>query len=146
MSRTLSRVGFLTAALALVLAPTAAQPPTADRTIDAAERTAVIDGVLEKVESNYVFPEVGTKMASGGRRHVRPGHLRGGDRGPAQERLRPPGGRHPPVQLLLRRIAPPQRHLQPNHRHDPPVLESPGRSGEETHREGRLRAHQQPDV
>ena len=38
------------------------RPPT-DRTIDAAERKAVIDGVLEKVEANYVFPDVGKKMA-----------------------------------------------------------------------------------
>jgi len=33
-----------------------------ERTIDAQERNAVIQGVLEKVEANYVFPDVGKKM------------------------------------------------------------------------------------
>src|SRR5262245_25647279 len=60
---------FLCIALAvvfvgLVLSPAPARPPAgADRKIDAAERKAVIDGVLEKVEANYVFPEVGKRMA-----------------------------------------------------------------------------------
>jgi retinol-binding protein 3 len=52
------------ACLLLIAAPLAAQPPAgSDRTIDAAERAAVIDGVLQKVEANYVFPDVGKKMA-----------------------------------------------------------------------------------
>lgn len=45
--------------------PAPAQAPTpAGRTIDAAERKTVIDGVLEKVEAGYVFPDVGKKMAA----------------------------------------------------------------------------------
>jgi hypothetical protein len=40
-----------------------AQPTAPDRKIDDAERKTVIDGVLEKVEANYVFPDVGKKMA-----------------------------------------------------------------------------------
>lgn len=48
-------------AAGLSLAP--AQPPgPPDRTLDAAERSKVIDGVLEKVEANYVFPDVGKTM------------------------------------------------------------------------------------
>src|SRR5262245_56089968 len=70
MSRFLSRAGLLAAAVALTLAPAPAQPPAADRTIDAAERKAVIDGVLEKVEANYVFPEVGKKMVEAVRARV----------------------------------------------------------------------------
>jgi hypothetical protein len=43
--------------------PLLGQPPAIqDRTIDADERKAVIQGVLEKVEANYVFPDVGKKM------------------------------------------------------------------------------------
>src|SRR4051812_41329318 len=64
MFRHLFRAALLTAAIVLLLSPSAAQPPAGpDRTIDAAERKAVIDGMLEKVEANYVFPEVGKKMA-----------------------------------------------------------------------------------
>ena len=51
-------------ALAWISSTVMAQPPAgADRTIDAAERKAVIDGVLEKVEANYVFPDVGVNFA-----------------------------------------------------------------------------------
>lgn len=40
-----------------------AQPPDApDRTLDAAERKAVIDGVLERLTAHYVFPDVAKKM------------------------------------------------------------------------------------
>lgn len=41
-----------------------AQPPAAERKIDASERKAVIDGVLERIEANYVFPDVGKKMVA----------------------------------------------------------------------------------
>ena len=41
-----------------------AQPtPSPDRPINAAERKEVIDGVLDKIVANYVFPDVGKKMA-----------------------------------------------------------------------------------
>src|SRR5262245_19167014 len=63
MSRFPSRALLVVTVLALVLTSAPAQPPAADRKIDAAERKTVIDGVLEKVEANYVFPEVGKKMA-----------------------------------------------------------------------------------
>ena len=64
MFRTLSRAAIVTAAVVLLLPPSSAQQPGGpDRTIDAPERKTVIDGVLEKVEANYVFPEVGKKMA-----------------------------------------------------------------------------------
>src|SRR5947207_10420020 len=63
MFRPVSRAALLAAAVALVLSPAPAQSPAADRKIDAAERKTVIDGVLEKVEANYVFPDVGKKMA-----------------------------------------------------------------------------------
>src|SRR5262245_27293962 len=63
MLRSLFRLSLLTAVIGLVLAPAAAQPPASGRKIDDAERKAVIDGVLEKVEANYVFPDVGKKMA-----------------------------------------------------------------------------------
>jgi hypothetical protein len=58
------RILVLTALIGWVGSPTPAQPPVqSDRTIDAAERTVVIDGVLEKIEANYVFPDVGKTMA-----------------------------------------------------------------------------------
>ena len=62
MPRLVLRLALVAAtiALATVLAP--AQPP-AGRPIDAAERKAVIDGVLKAIEPNYVFPDVGKKMA-----------------------------------------------------------------------------------
>ena len=70
MPRLLTRAALLTTVL--VVSPVAAQPPAADRTIDAAERTAVIDRIAEKVAANYVFPEVGKKMADDLRaRHAR---------------------------------------------------------------------------
>ena len=62
MLRFVLRVVLVLAVVALVPAIAPAQPPAADRKIDAVERKAVIDGVLEKVEANYVFPEVGKKM------------------------------------------------------------------------------------
>ena len=68
MRQFLLPVAFLALALALpsTLVPARAQAPrrAAERTLDAAERKAVIDGVLEKVEANYVFPDVGKKMAA----------------------------------------------------------------------------------
>src|SRR5438552_3942229 len=64
MPRFTFRIALVAAALGLILAPTTAQPSAgSERQIDAAERKAVIDGVLEKVEANYVFPDVGKKMA-----------------------------------------------------------------------------------
>src|SRR3954471_11499329 len=62
MLRFAFRLALLAMTLGLVHAPAPAQPPAADRKIDAAERKAVIDGVLKEVEGNYVFPEVGKKM------------------------------------------------------------------------------------
>jgi len=57
------RILVLTALIGWVGPPTSAQPSAQpDRTIDAAERTAVIDGTLEKIDANYVFPDVGKKM------------------------------------------------------------------------------------
>jgi C-terminal processing protease CtpA/Prc len=65
MLRLVSRTTLAAAVLGLLLAPTLGQSPAApDRKVDAAERKAVIDGVLEKVEANYVFPDVGKKMAA----------------------------------------------------------------------------------
>jgi retinol-binding protein 3 len=55
---------FLTT-LVLVALPAASaqrQPDGPDKTIDAAERKAVIDGALDKINKNYVFPEVAKKM------------------------------------------------------------------------------------
>src|SRR5262245_11271822 len=65
MYRFTLRALFVVAIIALIPALASTQPPATqptDRTIDAAERNAVIDGVLEKVEANYVFPDVGKKM------------------------------------------------------------------------------------
>lgn len=64
MPRNLVRVALLAAAVLLFPTPAPAQPPARDRTVDAAERKAVVDGVADKVEANYVFPEVGKKMAA----------------------------------------------------------------------------------
>jgi C-terminal processing protease CtpA/Prc len=57
--------------LSSTLIPTRAQSPApaapataAERTLDAAERQAVIDGVLEKIEAHYVFPEIGKQMTA----------------------------------------------------------------------------------
>jgi hypothetical protein len=51
-------------ALVVLLAPASAQPQTAKSApaLDDAERKAAIDGVLEKVTKNYVFPDVAKKM------------------------------------------------------------------------------------
>ena len=54
---------FALLAAALTFATATAQPPAAARKIDAGERKAVIDGVLKEIEANYVFPDVGKKMA-----------------------------------------------------------------------------------
>jgi C-terminal processing protease CtpA/Prc len=50
--------------LVALLSPAVAQkvPDGPDRTIDAAERQAVIAGVLDKITKNYVFPDVAKKM------------------------------------------------------------------------------------
>ena len=64
MSRFSIRAAAFATAVLLTPSLAPAQPPAADRTIDAAERKAVVDGVAEKVEANYVFPEVGKKMAA----------------------------------------------------------------------------------
>jgi retinol-binding protein 3 len=61
MRRPLFLTVLLVAVGALAMPAVPAQAP-ADRKIDDAERKAVIDGVLAKVEANYVFPEVGRKM------------------------------------------------------------------------------------
>jgi hypothetical protein len=63
MLRFLLRTALVTAAVGLAFAAPA-QTPTTERTIDAAERKAVVEGVAEKVAANYVFPDVGKKMAS----------------------------------------------------------------------------------
>jgi len=62
---------FIALAFALpsTLIPARAQAPApaptpAEGTIDAGERQAVIDGVLEKIEAHYVFPDVGKKMTA----------------------------------------------------------------------------------
>jgi retinol-binding protein 3 len=56
----------------LTVTPALAQRPPSgpDRPIAAAERTAVIDGVLEKVTKNYVFPDVAKKMEEAIRERV----------------------------------------------------------------------------
>src|SRR5687767_11864680 len=50
--------------LVALLTPASAQQPPAKPAppLDDAERKAVIDGVLEKVTKNYVFPDVAKKM------------------------------------------------------------------------------------
>ncbi len=49
--------------LVAVLTPALAQQPAASpKPLDTAERSAVIDGVLEKITRNYVFPDVAKKM------------------------------------------------------------------------------------
>src|SRR5215218_8000012 len=64
MPRNLIRTAALAAAALFAPTPAPAQPPDRDRPIDAAERKAVVEGVADKVEANYVFPEVGKKMAA----------------------------------------------------------------------------------
>lgn len=41
-----------------------APPPRPDFAIDAATRSTVIEGVAQKIESRYVFPDIGKKIAS----------------------------------------------------------------------------------
>jgi hypothetical protein len=65
--RTLLLLIAFAVALSSTLIPARAQAPAgalAEGTIDAAERQAVIDGVLEKIEAHYVFPDVGKKMVA----------------------------------------------------------------------------------
>src|SRR5688572_6223916 len=69
MRQLLLPVAFLALVLALpsTLVPAQAQAPApvvTERTLVAAERQAVIDGVLEKIEAHYVFPDVGKKMVA----------------------------------------------------------------------------------
>jgi retinol-binding protein 3 len=47
-----------------------AQPEQPDLTIDAATRTQVIDGILKRLNSSYVFPEVAKKMEQSIRERV----------------------------------------------------------------------------
>jgi hypothetical protein len=70
MPALLSRAALVAAVVALALVPglTPARPPASDHKVDAAERKAVVEGVAEKVEANYVFPDVGKKMAEDIRR------------------------------------------------------------------------------
>lgn len=55
---------LLVLSVALCLAPRAAAQDGPDRTLDAAERSAVIDGVLKHIDGAYVFPDVAKKMAA----------------------------------------------------------------------------------
>lgn len=60
----MSRCRLSVLAALLAVTPVVAQPRPSgpDRPVDAAERTAVINGVLEKVTRYYVFPDVAKKM------------------------------------------------------------------------------------
>src|SRR4051794_21552583 len=62
-SRTILACLTLATSLALPL-DAIAQPPvdTPDRALDDAARTAVIDGLLKKIDTVYVFPDVAKKM------------------------------------------------------------------------------------
>ena len=62
MPSNLIRAAVLAAAVAFV--PTTQAQPAAGKPLDAAERKAVVEGVAEKVKANYVFPEVGKRMAA----------------------------------------------------------------------------------
>jgi hypothetical protein len=71
MRKLLLPIAFFAFALPSTLIPTRAQAPApspsptpAEGTIDAGERQAVIDGVLEKIEAHYVFPDVAKKMTA----------------------------------------------------------------------------------
>ena len=61
MPRNLIRAALLAAAV--LFAPSAGAQPAA-KPLDATERKAVVEGVAERVEADYVFPEVGKKMAA----------------------------------------------------------------------------------
>jgi C-terminal processing protease CtpA/Prc len=56
------RLAVAVAVVALVPALAPTQPPPANGKIDAAERKAVIAGVLKEIEAHYVFPDVGKQM------------------------------------------------------------------------------------
>jgi C-terminal processing protease CtpA/Prc len=55
-------VRFIAACTALVIAVPLAAQDAADRTIDAAERRVVIDGVLDRLKEAYVFPDTAVAM------------------------------------------------------------------------------------
>jgi hypothetical protein len=59
VSRSLPRLSLF---VLLLSTPAVAQSP-AEKQLTPAERDAVIDGAVEKIVANYVFPDVGKKMA-----------------------------------------------------------------------------------
>jgi hypothetical protein len=61
MTARLLLAALLAAALP-ALAPAQPAPDGPDKTTDAAERKAVIDGVLKRISEHYVFPDVAKKM------------------------------------------------------------------------------------
>jgi hypothetical protein len=67
MRRQLSLTALVTLLVTLAVAPFAARgqqpPPGPDATIDAATRTAVVDGAIGHLRSAYVFADVAEKMA-----------------------------------------------------------------------------------
>jgi hypothetical protein len=66
------------AAIASAVLPLAAQmPDQRDRTIDAAERRAAIDGVLERLKRSYVFPDTAVAMERAVRARQRRGEYDG---------------------------------------------------------------------
>lgn len=65
MRTILHRIALASIAAGIAVTPVLAQqPPGPDRTIDAAERKTVVEGVADKVAANYVFPDIGKKMAA----------------------------------------------------------------------------------
>jgi retinol-binding protein 3 len=65
MSRLFRHLGLPAAILVSCLPLAAAQTPpaAAPPALDSKERKEAIDGILEKIEANYVFPEMGKQMA-----------------------------------------------------------------------------------
>jgi len=57
-----AKAGHYVLALLVTATLVAQGPPGPDMTVDAATRTAVIDGALRALSEAYVFPEVATKM------------------------------------------------------------------------------------
>lgn len=57
-------ITLLTVASSAALLHSEPQQPQPDMTINAAARTEVIEGILQKVNANYVFPEIATKMTT----------------------------------------------------------------------------------